>query len=105
MIQDQKIKRGHSSCTRRRFGLALGATSIALTATAGKMIASNTLKSDEVSREESLQLALRAIGSHSTKAAAENLSEGVVNSATLNLHLRNTEVTADNLMLIANAFD
>jgi hypothetical protein len=63
MSQDQEIKRGHSTYTRRGLGLTFGAASFALATTAGTLMAGNSLQSSELSLEESLQIALRAIGS------------------------------------------
>ena len=71
MNQDREIKRGYSTCTRRKFGLALGAISLTLTATAGKMMARNTFQSSELTLEESLQIALRAIGSDNVAMAVK----------------------------------
>ena len=71
MNQDREIKRGYSTCTRRKFGLALGAISLTLTATAGKMMARNTFQSSELTLEESLQIALRAIGSDKVTMAVK----------------------------------
>jgi hypothetical protein len=71
MNQDREIKRGYSTCTRRKFGLALGAISLTLTATAGKMMARNTFQSIELTLEESLQIALRAIGSDNVTMAVK----------------------------------
>jgi hypothetical protein len=54
MSQDREIKRGYSKCTRRQFGLALGTISLTLTTTAGKMMAGNSLQSNELTLEEIL---------------------------------------------------
>ena len=105
MSQYQEIKRGHSTHTRRGFGLTFGAASFALTTTAGTLMASNSLQSSELSLEESLQIALRAIGSDVANAAADHLAKSAVSSAALNLHLRNAQMTAADVKLIANALD
>ena len=105
MSQYQEIKRGHSTYTRRGFGLTFGAASFALTTTAGTLMASNSLQSSELSLEESLQIALRAIGSDVANAAADHLAKSAVSSAALNLHLRNAQMTAADVKLIANALD
>jgi hypothetical protein len=105
MSQDRKIKRGNSKCTRRQFGLALGTISLTLTTTAGKMMAGKSLQSSELSLEESLQIALRAIGSDVANTAADHLAKSAISSAALNLHLRNAQMTASDVKLIANALD
>ena len=105
MSQYQEIKRGHSKYTRRGFGLTFGAASFALTTTAGTLMASNSLQSSELSLEESLQIALRAIGSDVANAAADHLAKSAVSSAALSLHLRNAQMTAADVKLIANALD
>ena len=105
MSQYQEIKRGHSTHTRRGFGLTFGAASFALTTTAGTLMASNSLQSSELSLEESLQIALRAIGSDVANAAADHLAKSAVSSAALSLHLRNAQMTAADVKLIANALD
>ena len=105
MSKYQEIKRGHSTYTRRGFGLTFGAASFALTTTAGTLMASNSLQSSELSLEESLQIALRAIGSDVANAAADHLAKSAVSSAALNLHLRNAQMTAADVKLIANALD
>jgi hypothetical protein len=69
------------------------------------MMASDTLQSSELTLGESLQIALRAIGSDVTKAAADNLARSAISSAALNLHLRNAEMTAADVKLVANALD
>ena len=54
---------------------------------------------------ELLGLGIRAIGSDVTKAAADNLARSAISSAALNLHLRNAEMTAADVKLVANALD
>ena len=105
MSQYQEIKRGHSKYTRRGFGLTFGAACFALTTTAGTLMASNSLQSSELSLEESLQIALRAIGSDVANATADHLAKSAVSSAALSLHLRNAKMTAADVKLIANALD
>ena len=105
MSKYQEIKRGHSTYTRRGFGLTFGAASFALTTTAGTLMASNSLQSSELSLEESLQIALRAIGSDVANAVADHLAKSAVSSAALSLHLRNAQMTAADVKLIANALD
>jgi hypothetical protein len=85
--QDQKIKTHYSTCTRRKFSLNLGVISLALAITGGKIMAGDTLQSSQLTLEESLEIALRAIGSDVTKAVADNLAKGVVGLPTLNVHL------------------
>ena len=68
-------------------------------------MAGDTLQSSQLTLEESLEIALRAIGSDVTKAVADNLAKGVIGLPTLNVHLRNANMTADDAKLIANALD
>ena len=105
MNQGQKIKAHYSTCTRRKFSLNLGVISLALAITGGKIIAGDTLQSSQLTLEESLEIALRAIGSDLTKAVADNLAKGVIGLPTLNVHLRNANMTAADAKLIANALD
>ena len=105
MSQDQEIKRGHSTYTRRGLGMIFGAASFALATTSGTLMARNSLQSSELSLEESLQIALRAIGSDVANTAADHLAKSAISSAALNLHLRNAQMTASDVKLIANALD
>ena len=68
-------------------------------------MAGDTLQSSQLTLEESLEIALRAIGSDLTKAVADNLAKGVIGLPTLNVHLRNANMTAADAKLIANALD
>lgn len=105
MSQDQEIKRGHSTYTRRGLAMIFGAASFALATTSGTLMARNSLQSSELSLEESLQIALRAIGSDVANTAADHLAKSAISSAALNLHLRNAQMTASDVKLIANALD
>ena len=105
MSQDQEIKRGYSTYTRRGLGLTFGAASFALATTTGTLMAGNSLQSSALSLEESLQIALRAIGSDVANTAADHLAKSAISSAALNLHLRNAQMTASDVKLIANALD
>ena len=68
-------------------------------------MAGDTLQSSQLTLEESLEIALRAIGSDVTKAVADDLAKGVVGLPTLNVHLRNANMTAADAKTIANALD
>jgi len=76
-----------------------------LAITGGKIMAGDTLQSSQLALEESLEIALRAIGSDVTNAVADNLAKGVVGLPTLNVHLRNANMTAADAKTIANALD
>ena len=105
MNYDGKIKVRHSTCTRRKFSLNLGVIALALAITGEKIMAGDPLQSSQLTLEESLEIALRAIGSDVTKAVADKLAKGVVGLPTLNVHLRNANMTAADAKLIANALD
>ena len=105
MSQDQEIKRGYSTYTRRGLGLTFAAASFALATTTGTLMAGNSLQSSALSLEESLQIALRAIGSDVANTVADHLAKGAVSSSALNLYLRNAQMTASDVKLIANALD
>ena len=105
MNQDQKITARYSTCTRRKFNLNLSVIALALAITGGKIMAGDPLQSSQLTLEESLEIALRAIGSDVTKAVADKLAKGVVGLPTLNVHLRNANMTAADAKLIANALD
>ena len=105
MSQDREIKRYYPKFTRREFGGLVGAFSLTLMTSTGKTMASKLSQSNLLTLEESLQNALRAIGSDVTKTAADNLARIAVSSAALNLHLRNAKMTAADVKLIANALD
>jgi len=105
MSQDKEIKRHYPKFTRREFGVLVGAFSFTLMTATGKIMASKLSQSNLLTLEESLQNALRAIGSDVTMAAADNFARSVVSSSILNLHLRNARITASDVKIIANAMD
>ena len=105
MNQDQKIRARYSTCTRRKFNLNLSLIALASAITGGKIMAGDPLQSSQLTLEESLEIALRAIGSDVTKAVADKLAKGVVGLPTLNVHLRNANMTAADAKLIATALD
>jgi hypothetical protein len=105
MSQDREIKRYYPKFTRREFGGLVGAFSLTLMTSTGKTMASKLSQSNLLTLEESLQNALRAIGSDVTMAAADNFARSVVSSSILNLHLRNARITASDVKIIANALD
>jgi hypothetical protein len=105
MSQDKEIKRHYPKFTRREFGVLVGAFSFTLMTATGKIMASKLSQSNLLTLEESLQNALRAIGSDVTMAAADNFARSVVSSSILNLHLRNARITASDVKIIANALD
>ena len=105
MSQDREIKRYYPKFTRREFGVFVGTFSLTFLTATGKTIASKLSQSNLLTLEESLQNALRAIGSDVTMAAADNFARSVVSSSILNLHLRNARITASDVKIIANALD
>ena len=52
-----------------------------------------------------MQSALRAIGSDVTMATGDNLASSAVSSPVLNFHLRNAQITASGVNVIANALN
>jgi hypothetical protein len=105
MSQDREIKRYYPKFTRREFGVFVGTFSLTFLTATEKTMASKLSQSNLLTLEESLQNALRVIGSDVTMAAADNFASSVVSSSILNLHLRNARITASDVKIIANALD
>ena len=91
--------------TRREIGLNFSAFYFSLATNVGALMISKSLSSRELSLEESLQFALREIGSDVANAAADHLAKRAISSAALNIHLRNAQMTAADVKLIADALN
>ena len=91
--------------TRREIGLNFSAFYFSLATNVGALMINKSLSSRELSLEESLQFALKEIGSDVANAAADHLAKRAISSATMNIHLRNAQMTAADVRLIADALN
>lgn len=92
-----------SGVTRRQFGSTVGASAFALTWLPSGTKASDLLQLNPLTLEESLQSALRTIGSTTCKDAADDLARRATNSPNVTLHLRRAGLSAYGAGLFANS--
>lgn len=100
MSQNSRTNPRTTYLSRRQFGLAISASSVTF---AGMTMASELTHTSMPTLEQSLQTALRTIGSKTCMAAADDLADRATCSSGLTFHLRNAGITSDGAALIADA--
>lgn len=89
--------------SRRLFCSILATSSCVSLVPAGTVMANSSTPPNDRKLEDSLQLVLRSIGSDASISAADKLSRGPFGVGELTLHLRNSDITADGALSIADA--
>lgn len=90
--------------SRRQFTATVGATSMLLGMT-GISVASNLTDLNPLTLEQSLQSALRDIGTNPCVAAAEKLAQSQSARSPISIHLRRTGIDEDGATRIARALN